>query len=128
MPAAILRKFLGKNNSVRRGVIGRGKNRSGLVRIPAAVVNVEIKPASFSQKVEYGGSRRGETLDMAPGCVLQRDAREIYDRIDLVGEAATDLLVNTEDNAMTRRIDKPCAQNIANAARQYKIVVPLAAS
>ena len=38
---------------------------------------------------------------MAPGGVLQRDAREIYDRIDAVGEAAADLLVNTEDNAMT---------------------------
>jgi hypothetical protein len=33
---------------------------------------------------------------------------EIYDRIDAVGEAAADLLVNTEDNAMTGRIDKPC--------------------
>src|ERR1700680_4095530 len=65
---------------------------------------------------------------MAPGGVLQRDAREIYDRIDAVGEAAADLLVNTEDNAMTRRIDKPCPQNIANAARQYEIVVPLAVS
>jgi hypothetical protein len=65
---------------------------------------------------------------MAPGGVLQRDAREIYDRIDAVGEAAADLLVNTEDNAMTGRIDKPCPQNIANAARQYEIVVPLAAS
>ena len=45
---------------------------------------------------------------MAPGGVLQRDAREIYDRIDAVGEAAAGLLVNTEDNAMTGRIDKPC--------------------
>src|SRR6476660_3488316 len=62
---------------------------------------------------------------MAPGGVLQRDAREIYDRIDAIGEAAADLLVNAEDNAMTRRIDKPCPQNIANAARQYEIVVPL---
>ena len=65
---------------------------------------------------------------MAPGGVLQRDAREIYDRIDAAGEAAADLLVNAEDNAMTGRIDKPCPQNIANAARQYKIVVPFAAS
>jgi hypothetical protein len=61
---------------------------------------------------------------MAPGGVLQRDACEIYDRIDAVGEAAADLLVNTEDNAMTGRIDKPCSQNISNAARQYEIVVP----
>ena len=65
---------------------------------------------------------------MTPGGVLQRDAREIYDRIDAVGEAAADLLVNTEDNAMTGRIDKPSPQNVANAARQYEIVVPLAAS
>ena len=36
---------------------------------------------------------------MARGGVLQRDAREIYNRIDAVGEAAADLLVNTEDSA-----------------------------
>ena len=65
---------------------------------------------------------------MAPGGVLQRDAREIYDRIDSVGKAAADLLVNTEDDAMTGRVDKPRPQDIANAARQYEIVVPLAAS
>src|SRR3984957_6711148 len=65
---------------------------------------------------------------MVPDGALQRDAREIYDRIDAVGEAAADLLVNTEDNAMTGRIDKPCPQNIANAARQYEIVVPFVAS
>ena len=40
---------------------------------------------------------------MAPGGVLQRDVREIYDRIGAVGEAAADLLVNTEDNAITGR-------------------------
>jgi hypothetical protein len=60
---------------------------------------------------------------MAPGGVLQRDAREIYNRIDAVGEAAADLLVNTEDNAMTGRIEKRCPQNIANATRRYEIVV-----
>ena len=65
---------------------------------------------------------------MTPGGVLQRDAREIYDRIDAVREAAADLLVNTEDNAMTGRINKPSPQNVANAARQYEIVVPFAAS
>ena len=64
---------------------------------------------------------------MAQGGVLQRDAREIYDRIDAVGEAAANLLVNTEDNAMTGPIDKPCPQNIANAAHQYEIIAPFAA-
>jgi hypothetical protein len=68
-----------------------------------------------------------KTLGMAPGGVLQRDARR-FSRIDFVREAAADLLVNTEDNAMTGRIDKPCPQNVANAARQYEVVVPLAAS
>jgi hypothetical protein len=34
--------------------------------------------------------------------------------------------VNTEDNAMIRCIDEPHPQNIANPARQYEIVVPLA--
>jgi hypothetical protein len=89
-----------------------------------------LQPKPLFKKVKYSGSRRRETLDMAPGGVLQRGAREIYDRIDAVGEAAADLLVNTEDedNAMTGHIDKPCPQNIANAARQYEIVVPFAAS
>ena len=44
---------------------------------------------------------------MAPGRLRQWDGYEIYDRIDLVGEGATDPLVNTKDNAMMRRIDKP---------------------
>ena len=131
MPAAILRELPGNNESMRHGVVGTGKNQSRFVRVPAAVVNVEIKPVSFSQNlclrfVEYTGSRRRETFDMAPGCMLQWDAREIDDRIDSVAEVATDLLVNTEDNAMIRRIDKPRGQNISNPARQYEIVVPLA--
>ena len=131
MPAAILRDFPGNNESMRYGVVGTGKNRSRFVRVPAAVVNVKIKPVSFSQNlclrfVEYIGPRRRETFDMAPGWMLQWDAREIDDGIDSVREAATDLLVNTEDNVMSRRFDKPHPQNIANAARQYEIVVPLA--
>jgi hypothetical protein len=63
---------------------------------------------------------------MAPGCVLQRDAHEIYDRIDSVRKAATDLRVSTEDDAMIRRIDELRSQNIANPTRQYEVVVPLA--
>jgi PAS domain S-box-containing protein len=51
VPDAILREFLGNNNGMRRGVIGRRKNRSRFVRIPAAVVNVEIKPASFTRNL-----------------------------------------------------------------------------
>src|ERR1700726_4965792 len=35
VPAAILLEFLGNNNGMRRGVIGRRKNRSRFVRIPA---------------------------------------------------------------------------------------------
>jgi hypothetical protein len=49
MPAAILRDFPGNNESTRYGVVGTGKNRSRFVRVPAAVVNVKIKPVSFSQ-------------------------------------------------------------------------------
>ena len=130
MPAVVLRKFLGENKRMRHGVVSRGKDGSRFVRIPAAVDNVEIKPASCSQPlcsgfVECMSSRR-ETLDMAPGRVLQRDAHKIYDRLYFVGEVAADLLVNTEDNAMARRIDAPRPQDIANSAPQYKIVVPLA--
>jgi hypothetical protein len=63
---------------------------------------------------------------MALGGLFQRDRHEINERIDFVREGSTDLLVNAEDNAMARHIDEPCPQNIANAAAQYKIVVPLA--
>jgi DNA-binding CsgD family transcriptional regulator len=51
VPAAILRELLGNNNGMRRGVISRRKNRCRFVRIPVAVVNVEIKPASFSRNL-----------------------------------------------------------------------------
>jgi hypothetical protein len=44
---------------------------------------------------------------MAPGCLLQRNSHEAYSRIDSVREITADLLVNTEDDAMIRRIDKP---------------------
>ena len=105
MPALIVAKFLSNNERMRPGVVGSGKNRSRFVWIPAAVVNVEIKSASFSQNpcwgfVEYAGSQRIETLDMAPGCLLQRDSDEADSRIDFVRETAADLLVNTDDNAM----------------------------
>jgi hypothetical protein len=63
---------------------------------------------------------------MAPGCMLQCDAHEIDNRIESLREAATDLLVNTEHNAVMRQIYKPHSKNITNSARQYEIVVPLA--
>jgi hypothetical protein len=132
MPALIWRKFLGENESMRHRVVSRAKNGSRFVRIPAAVHNVEIKPASFSQNlcsglVECIHSRK-QTLGMALGCQLQWYGHEIHKRIDSVREVATDLLVNTEDNAMARGLDEPRSQDIADAARQYKIVVPLARS
>ena len=131
MPALVLAKFLGNHESMRPGVVAGGKNRPCFVRIAAVIFNVEIKPASFSRNAcegfaEYAGSQRSETLDIAPGCVLQGDGHEVQGRIDAVGELATDLLVNAEDDAMGRRIDKPRRQDIANAASQYKIIVPLA--
>ena len=133
MPAAVLCEFSRNHDSMRCGVFGGGKNRPGLVRVPAAVLDVEIKPVSFSQHLclgflKYIGSRRREALDLPPGCVLQRDVREIDHGIHPVGEVTADLLVNTEDNAMTGRVDKPGCQNIANAAHQDEIVVPLAAA
>jgi hypothetical protein len=54
MPALILRKLLGKNESMRRGVTGSGKNTSRLVRIPPAIVDVKIEPPSFSQNPGLG--------------------------------------------------------------------------
>ena len=92
MPAVVLRKFLGE----RHGVVSRGKDGSRFVRIPAAVDNMEIKPASLSKNlssgfVEHMNSRR-VTLDMALGCMLQRNGHESYKRIDSVIEGAPDLL------------------------------------
>ena len=49
---------------------------------------------------------------MEPRRLLQRDGRELYDRIELFREAAP-LLVNAEDNKMTRRIGKPRPQYVA---------------
>jgi hypothetical protein len=54
MPAAILREFVGKNQSVRCGVFGGGKNGSRFVRIPAAIVDVEIKPAPLCENLRSG--------------------------------------------------------------------------
>jgi hypothetical protein len=130
MPAPVLRKFLGNDESMRHGVVRGEKNRSRFVWIPVAVFNVEIKSVLSSQNlcvgfVECITSRR-ETLGAAPCCLLQRNSHKVYKRIDSVREVATDLLVNTEDHAMIRRIDKPRSQNISNPARQYEIVVPLA--
>src|ERR1700722_2583564 len=74
VPALILRQFLGKNKSVRPGVVGRGKDRPRFVRITVAVVNVEIEPASFGQDPGLGFVKfikpRREALNMTPGCVL----------------------------------------------------------
>ena len=53
-PAPIFRKFPGKNESMRRGVVASGKNRSDFVRIAAAIVDVEIEPASFNQNAAPG--------------------------------------------------------------------------
>jgi hypothetical protein len=72
MPAIVLRKFLGENESMRHGVAGRGKNGSSFVRIPTAVDNVEIKPASHNHTLCSGSvecmNSRSETLDTALGC------------------------------------------------------------
>ncbi len=54
MPALILRKLLGKNESMRRGVTGNRKNTSRLIRIPPAIVDVKIEPPSFSQNPGSG--------------------------------------------------------------------------
>ena len=84
MPAIVLRKFLGENESMRHGVAGPGKNRSRFVRIPAAVDNVEIKPASH--RTSLGG-------------LFQRDRHEITERIDFVREAASWIVETREDIA-----------------------------
>ncbi len=48
---------------------------------------------------------------MAPGGVLQRDGHEVYGRIDSAREVTTNLLVTTEDSAMTGRVGKPRSEN-----------------
>src|ERR1700730_5935582 len=130
VPAGVLRKFPGDGERMRRGFIGGGKDRPRFVRIPVAIVNVEIKPPAFRcdhrSGLAVGCDVRNQALDVVPGCPLQRAGDEIYKRIELVRKAATDLLVNNEDNAMIVRFAEPRPENIANAACQYKIVVPLA--
>src|SRR6202047_2888470 len=106
VPALILCQFLGKDERMRPGVVGRRKNRSAFVRIPVAIVDVKIEPASLGQEPTLGLLEfikpRMEAPDMTPGCVLQRGGHEVCNRIDFVGEVPADLLMYTKENAMRR--------------------------
>jgi hypothetical protein len=111
MPAVVRRQVLRNGERMRVSFVEGGKHRSGFVRVPAAVFSMEIKPAAFRwdfcSGLIVGINPRIQTLDVVPGCQLQRDRHEIYERIDSVRKTAADLLVNTEDNAMVRCVDKP---------------------
>src|SRR3979490_843771 len=105
-------------------------DRSGFVRIPRAIVDMEIIPAAISRKLGGGfvacTNCRAQTLDVVLGCSPQRIRHEFDEGIDAHGKTPADLLMNTEDDVIVGRIDKPYPENIANAACQYKIVVPFA--
>src|ERR1700736_6657196 len=105
---------------------------SCFVRIPRAIVDMEIKPAAISRKLGGGfmacTNCRTRMLDVVLGCSPQRIRHQLDERIEPRGKTPADLLMNTEDDAIVARIDKPCPKNVANAACQYKIVVPFASS
>jgi hypothetical protein len=69
---------------------------------------------------------RSQTHHVVPRCSFQRVGHGVYGRLYAVRKAATDPLVNTEDDAMTGRIYKPRPENISNATCQHKVIVPLA--
>src|SRR5882757_10231037 len=103
---------------------------SCFVRIPRAIVDMEIIPAAISRKLGDGFvaciNCRAQTLDVVLGCSPQRIRHQLDEGIEPCGKAPADLLMNTEDDVIVGRIDKPYPENIANAACQYKIVVPFA--
>src|SRR5882762_9809460 len=103
---------------------------SCFVRISRAIVDMEIIPAAIDRKLGGGfvacTNCRAQTLDVVLGCSPQRVRHQFDEGIEPRGKAPADLLMNTEDDVMVGRIDKPYPENIANAACQYKIVIPFA--
>ncbi len=63
---------------------------------------------------------------MTYGRMPQRDVDEMDDPLDLVRKAPADLLVDPEDDTVTRRFRQPDAQDIGYPAHQHEIVVPFA--
>src|SRR3982074_2125974 len=105
---------------------------SCFVRISVAIFDMEIIPAAISRKLGGGfvacTNCRAQTLDVVLGCSPQRIRHQFEEGIEPRGKAPADLLMNTEDDVIVGRIDKPYPENIANAACQYKIVVPFASA
>ncbi len=103
---------------------------SCFVRIPRAIVDMEIKPAAISRKLGGGfmacTNCRAQMLDVVLGWSPQRIRHQLDEGIEPRGKAPADLQMNTEDDMIDGRFDKPYPENIANAACQYKIVVPFA--
>src|SRR5258708_23512368 len=107
-------------------------DRACFVRISRAIVEMEIIPAAISRKLGGGfvacTNCRAQTLDVVLGCSPQRICHQLDEGIEPRGKTPADLLMNSEDDAIVGRIDKPRPKNVANAACQYKIVVPFASA
>src|SRR5258708_33182656 len=103
---------------------------SCFVSISRAIVDMEIIPAAISRKLGDGfvacANCRAQTLDVVLACSPQRIRHQFDEGIELRGKAPADLLMHTEDDVIVGRIEVPSPENIANAACQYKIVVPFA--
>src|SRR3982074_3635514 len=110
---------------MRRGFVEGGKDGSHFVRVAAAILDMEIEPYALRQGLCSGLvvciDVRTQALHVVPRCPFQRSVHQVYGRLDPFRKAATNPLVNTEDNAMSGRIDKPGSENISNAACQHKI-------
>jgi hypothetical protein len=63
---------------------------------------------------------------VATGRPLQRLGQETQDRGSIIRERAANSLVKTQDDGAGCSIEKARPQNIAHAAPQYEIIVPLA--
>src|SRR5258708_7529683 len=100
------------------------------VRISRAIGDMEVIPAAISRNLGGGfvacTNCRAQTLDVVLGCSPQRIRHQFDEGIEPRGKAPADLLMNTEHDVIVGRIDKPYPEYIANAACQYKIVVPFA--
>jgi hypothetical protein len=132
MPAVVLLQFPGDRKRMRRSLIRRCMDGSCFVRIPRAIVDMEIKPAAISRKL--GGrfwacaNCRTQMLDVVLGCSPQKIRHQLDEGLEPRGKAPADLLMNTENDAIVVRIDKPRPKNVADAAWQHKIVVPFASA
>src|ERR1700726_2899445 len=87
---------------------------------------MEIISCSLSDILRANVVRRraAEVLYVPQRCRDQGPRYNVHDSRGPVTKATSDLLMKAEDCEMGWRVDEASPKNIANAARQHKIIVP----